>query len=569
MLTLLATLASAATCLAQSPIAGDWQGVLDTGMSKLHLVLHISNAVDGSISATMESVDQSSKVIPVTAISFKDSKLSFRVESIHATYQGRVNRDATDIDGEWSQRQQLPLAFKRAKSVIKAERRPAPPSDIDGTWMGALDTGAIKLRIVFHVINTGDGLTATMDSPDQNMKGFPASVTRQDSGLKIAAGGIGATFDGTISKDLNTIEGTWSQGGGSLPLVLQRVKDQSGLERRRPQNPVEPYPYRVEEVTYKSAQDVTLAATLTIPQDGGPFSAVLLIPGSGPQDRDETVMGHKPFLVLADYLTRQGIAVLRADDRGVGKSTGSFATATTADFATDAEAGLKYLKTRSEFDPHKIGLIGHSEGGIVAPMVAVRDPNDVAFIVLMAGPGVRGDEILTEQVLLIGEATGKSREQAAKDAAEEREILGLVEGSKNDATLDKALRKKLAGEESPQAVTMEIKQVTTPWFRYFISYDPAGALRNVKCPLLALNGEKDLQVSPEHNLPAIRKALEGAGNTNFEIDELPGLNHLFQTAKTGAPSDYAAIEETISPVALQKIASWIQTQCAAPSLVHK
>jgi len=251
--------------------------------------------------------------------------------------------------------------------------------------------------------------------------------------------------------------------------------------------------------------------------------------------------------------------VLRADDRGVGKSTGKFAGATTADFATDAEAGVAYLKTRAEVDVHKIGLIGHSEGGIVAPMVAARNP-DVAFIVMLAGSGVRGDEILIEQGTLIAQVAGASKEKVEKETATERQILTLVENEKDQATLDKELREKLAGDVPEAQLGMEIKEVTSPWFRYFISYDPATALRKVRCPVLALAGEKDLQVPPKQNLPAIRKALEEAGNKHFEIDELPGLNHLFQTAQTGAPSEYAEIEETMSPVALEKIASWILLQ---------
>ena len=268
------------------------------------------------------------------------------------------------------------------------------------------------------------------------------------------------------------------------------------------------------------------------------------------------MLGHKPFLVLADYLTRKGITVLRVDDRGVGKSTGNrWPDATTADFATDAEAGVAYLKTRSEVDPHKIGLIGHSEGGLIAPMVAASDP-DVAFIVMMAGLGVPGDEVLLEQGVLISEAAGASPAAAEKAAAARRELFMLIKQEKDNALLEKELREKLAGQPEAQ-INVEIKAFTSPWFRYLIAYDPAPALRNVKCPVLAINGEKDLQVAPNQNLPAIRKALTEGGNQHVEIDELPSLNHLFQTAKTGAPTEYGEIEETMSPVAMEKIASWI------------
>jgi hypothetical protein len=314
-------------------VAGDWQGTLNAGGTDLRLVLHVTKAADGSLKATLDSVDQGANGIPVSSISLKNSKLSLGVDAVHGTYEGTVAADGKTISGTWSQGQALPLDFKRTTAPIKTEQhKPAKPSDIDGTWMGTLDTGALKLRVVFHIVNTEDGLTATMDSPDQGMKGMETSlVTRDGSSLKIEAKKINGTFEGKIDTNLSTIDGNWSQGGGTLPLVLKKVKDQAELEIKRPQNPVKPYPYREEEVSYvnkvsysNKVQNVTLAATLTIPQGKGPFPGVVLITGSGPQDRDESLLGHKPFLVLSDYLTRHGIAVLRADDRGTAKSTGDF-----------------------------------------------------------------------------------------------------------------------------------------------------------------------------------------------------------------------------------------------------
>jgi len=540
-------------------IEGDWMGTLRVQGTELRLALHVSKSGNGSLKATLDSIDQGANGIPVSSISLKDSKLTFSVDSIGGSYEGKVRGDGTVAEGTWTQGgRELTLEFKRIASPIKTEHKPAKPSDIDGAWLGTIDTGAVKLRIVFHITNTEDGLTATMDSPDQGAKGIPVTaVTRAGASLKLEMKQIGGGFEGKIAPDLSTIDGTWTQGGGSAPLVLKRGKDTAEMEKRRPQNPLKPYPYREEEVGYDNpAAGIKLAATLTIPQGRGPFPGVVLIVGSGPHDRDESLMGHKPFLVLSDYLTRKGIAVLRADKRGVGKSGGTYATATTADFATDAEAGVAYLKTRSEVDPHKIGLIGHSEGGVIAPMVAARDP-DVAFIVMMAGSGVPGDEILAEQTLLISEANGMAHDVAEKNAAEERELLALVKLAKDDAVLDKRLREKLAGKIPEAQLGAQIKAINSPWFRYFIAYDPATALRDVKCPVLAINGEKDLQVPPQQNLPAIRKALEDGGNKNFEVDELPGLNHLFQTSKSGSPSEYADIEETMSPVATEKMATWI------------
>jgi pimeloyl-ACP methyl ester carboxylesterase len=446
---------------------------------------------------------------------------------------------------------QAPQAAAPTANAVK-------PADIAGDWLGTLSLGAIKLRIVFHITSTPDGLKATMDSPDQNATGLPvSSVQLNGASLKLESEKLHGEFNGTVSQDLASIDGTWKQGG-SLPLVLKRTKNAAEWQRQpRPQEPARPYPYRDEDVVYKNkVAGNELAATLTIPSGKGPFPAVVLITGSGPQDRDESLMGHKPFLVLADHLTRKGIAVLRADDRGTGKSTGDFATATTADFATDTEAGIAFLKTRPEIDQRRIGLIGHSEGGIIAPMIAARN-HDVAFIVMMAGSGVPGDEIITAQSELIAEAMGQSHEAAQKVAATQRSILAIVKQNQDDAAREKQLRERLALDMTEPQLGASIKQLSSPWMRYFVTYDPATALSKVKCPVLALNGEKDLQVPPKQNLPVIRKALEAAGNKNFETDELPGLNHLFQTAKTGSPGEYAQIDETIAPSALEKISGWI------------
>jgi len=542
-------------------LSGDWQGTLRASGAELRLVLHITKSADGSLKATLDSVDQGTNGIPVSSVTLKDSTLSLEIEAVHGTYEGKVSADGKTISGTWSQGASLPLDFTRGASVLKTEHKPAKPSDIDGAWMGSLNLGAVRLRVVFHLVNTEDGLIATLDSPDQGQNGLPTtSVTRDGANLKIEAKAIGGVFEGKIAADLQSIDGTFTQLGATHPLILKRVKDQTDLELKRPQNPVKPYPYREEEVSYDNTQqNVKLAATLTIPEGKGEFPAVVLITGSGPQDRDETLLGHKPFLILADYLTRHGIVVLRADDRGTAKSTGDFKTATTADFATDTEAGIAYLKTRPEVNPHKIGLIGHSEGGVIAPMIAARN-KDVAFIVMMAGTGVPGDQVLVAQGEAIEIASGTSSEEAAKNATREKEILALVESEKDKAVLEKELKEKLAGQIPEAQIGLQIQQVTSPWFRYFLTYDPATALRKVTCPVLAINGSLDKQVLPNQNLPAIRKALEQAGNKHFEVDELPGLNHLFQTAKTGAPSEYAEIEETMSPVVLEKISTWIRKQ---------
>ena len=366
----------------------------------------------------------------------------------------------------------------------------------------------------------------------------------------------------------------------SSPDATFVVAGQTTAGKSRPQEPRPPYPYGEEEVVYENKKDgVQLAGTLTLPRSRGPFPAVLLITGSGPQDRNEAILGHKPFLVLADHLTRLGIAVLRVDDRGVGKSTGKFHEATSEDFAVDAVAGIDYLKTRKEIDSRRIGLIGHSEGGLIASMIAARS-TDVAFLVMMAGPGLTGEEILYRQGALISKAEGVSDDLIAQNLAAQKRMFKIVKEEKDNLAAETRIRELAASireqvtkdgaemrEERKKAihniatgVESQAKMMVSPWFRFFLAYDPLPALMKVRCPVLAINGEKDLQVPARDNLEAIRQALQTGGNKNYEVLTLPMLNHLFQTCRTGALSEYAQIEETMSPVALETISKWILKQ---------
>ena len=448
---------------------------------------------------------------------------------------------------------------------------------IAGDWSGVLDVGAAKLTLVLHVTaEAAGGLKATLDSPDQGASGIPVdAVTFQDGTLKFEMKRLMATFEGVLNKEGTEISGKFTQGGASFPLALKRgVKPREAPQR--PQEPKPPYPYREEEVSYANpnAPGVTLAGTLTLPDGAGPFPAVLLITGSGPQDRNESLLGHKPFLVLADHLTRQGIAVLRVDDRGIGKSTGKFGLATSQDFASDALAGVEFLKAHKQINPHQIGLIGHSEGGLIAPLVATKS-KDVAFIVLMAGPGVTGEEILYEQGTLLGRAAGAPEQSVTHNRKLQAEMFAIVKAEKDPAVAEQKLKELLTkrvaelpeaqrkqAEASPAAMDAQIRQVNSPWFRYFLTYDPRPALSAVRVPVLALNGELDLQVPPKQNLPEIEKALKAAGNRDYRILELPKLNHLFQTAQTGGFAEYEKIEETISPSALNAMSEWILARTA-------
>jgi pimeloyl-ACP methyl ester carboxylesterase len=340
--------------------------------------------------------------------------------------------------------------------------------------------------------------------------------------------------------------------------------------RKRPQEPTKPYPYAEDAVTYENKKaGVRLAATLTVPRGPGPFPAALLITGSGLQDRDESVFGHKPFLVLADYLTRRGVAVLRADDRGAGQSTGDFATATSADLAEDAAAGVEFLRRREEVDPRRIGLIGHSEGGLIAPMLAARS-DGIAFIVLLAGQGLPGDEVLVSQGELLLKAAGATAERLQRQRDLQARLFALVKSEPDKDALARKARAILdeevgkLSEEKPKdaaglkaAIPGQMQMLTSPWLRYFLTYDPRPALRRVRCPVLALGGTRDLQVDAGTNLPAIEKALRDGGNADVTVKELPGLNHLFQTCATGSLAEYARIEETIAPAVLDLMAAWV------------
>jgi len=442
--------------------------------------------------------------------------------------------------------------------------------NITGQWNGILKVQGTQLRVVFNINKTDAGLSSTMDSPDQGAKGIPVTSTSfENSILKLTVSNLGVEYQGTLGND-NVIVGNFKQAGMSFPLSLS--KGTSETEKLvRPQEPKKPYPYYDEDVTFENVKaGIKLAGTLTLPSKSGNFPAVVLITGSGAQNRNEEIMGHKPFLVLADFLTRNGIAVLRFDDRGTAGSTGDFKTAISTDFASDVEAGVAYLKTRNEIDKKKIGLIGHSEGGIIAPMVA-GNSKDIAFIVLLAGSGIPGDRLLLLQEDLIFRASGMSDNKLQIVKRINSLVFELVKKSTSVDQLTADLTNLLKQEvknypDKPEKVSdddfvkAQVNEVVNPWMLSFIKYDPATALIKVKCPVLSINGEKDLQVPPKENLEAIKSALSKGGNIKVTAIELPGLNHLFQECKTGLPTEYSTIEQTFSPIALKEILKWIKLQ---------
>lgn len=443
--------------------------------------------------------------------------------------------------------------------------------DISGQWSGILKVPGGQLGLVLHITMANGGYSATLDSPNQGVKGIPVnSVEFNNSVLKLTMTSLNAEYTGTLGAD-NIFKGIFKQNGQSYPLDLGRG-DLEKTKLSRPQEPVKPYPYYSEDVKFDNEKDkITLAGTLTLPAKEGNFPAVILISGSGPQDRNEELLGHKPFLVLSHHLTRNGIAVLRYDDRGTAQSTGNFSNSTTKDFATDVESAVAYLKTRKEINQKKIGLIGHSEGGMIAPMVAAGS-DEIAFIVLLAGPGIPGDELLIKQAHLIFKANGVSESvlneidmlnkkgyailKEKSDFAEiKKELLPIIE----EANKLLPVNQQPPADKKNEYLQQSVNQIATPWFQFLIRYNPAETLEKVKCPVLALNGANDLQVPPKEDLEGIKKAFEKGGNKNFTVKELPKLNHLFQESETGSPNEYAKIEQTFAPTALTEISNWIKT----------
>lgn len=442
--------------------------------------------------------------------------------------------------------------------------------DVIGSWHGLLKVSGIELRISFNISQNNGVYSSTMDSPDQGAFGIAMTSTEiNDNGVKITYAAASIVYNGTV-KSNELITGTFTQGGMDIPLDLSRTLPEKEVVKRT-QEPVKPYPYYSEEVKVDNKLDsVILAGTLTLPSREGKYPVVILISGSGPQNRDEELLNHKPFLVLSDYLTRNGIGVFRYDDRGTASSTGNYNSATTEDFARDVNAIVEYLMTRKEIDHAHIGLIGHSEGGIIAPMVASKS-KDVSFIVMMAGTGIPGNELLLLQQEAILKVSGEKEAQIKEMTTFNKEIFNIILNESNDDSITSQLTAyiKKVSKSNPEwmssnkldeesLIQMTVKSIDTPWMKYFIRHNPALVLQKVKCPVLAINGSKDLQVPPKENLAAIKKALDLAGNSKVTIKELPGLNHLFQECTTGNPSEYSQIDQTISPVALEEICGWIK-----------
>ena len=454
------------------------------------------------------------------------------------------------------------LAITFITSIINAYSQ-----DLSGDWSGIAKRGEKEITFVFNIKHEDSKYLTTMSVPTFRVSGIKPSTTTFTNGkLEIDGSNVGMNYVGVFNKEKQQFEGTYKEGGVELVLNLKRGAVKIA-DSKRPQEPVKPYPYYEEDVVFQNTEaKIELAGTLTLPTKNGKFPVAILISGSGPQDRDESFMGHKPFLVLSDHLTKQGIGVLRFDDRGNGESTGDFGNATTEDFSKDVLSAITYLKTRNDVDVKRIGLIGHSEGGIIAPLVA-NNSKDVAFMVLLASTGISGAELSVMQSKTLRQFPVKDEVGYEKNT---RKAIAIVTSNKSDLEIEKELtthyntfiRPILTSLNVPEEkinlfIESQLKTSLQPWSRYFLQYNPADEIEKLQIPVLSLNGSKDSQVNAKINQEGIRNALIKGGNKDYKIVELENLNHFFQECETGKMDEYRKIEQTFSPTALKEISNWV------------
>ncbi len=577
MLSLLGVvLGVAAPAQAQSIEPGEWEGSMtlpNRAMIPFSVVISVND--DGSQTATITIPEQGVFEQALDEVTFDDNSISFAWNDIGAAFEGRLGANRKAIVGTVQQRG-LTYPFK----LTRPEPRPAFDDFIpreEQRWRGVAKLPGLDLKfmVTFTPVPADTGWTGVVDIPIQNIEALPLRDVRFDDEvhftiqLDAASAPPPAVFR-LRRTGAETASGTFTQAGSQFLVELSQITDPNErVELDRPQTPQPPFPYAAREVKYQSDVDgVTIAGTLTIPEGDGPHPAVLMITGSGAQDRDETLMGHKPFFVIADHLTRRGIAVLRVDDRGVGESGGDIMETTAETNVRDIITGVDFLAEQPEIDSSRIGLIGHSEGGWLAPIAASRD-DDIAFMALLAAPGVSGRELMLMQRDLVRKTVGVPPTQRQKESEAHAALMDAVVQGLSEEEIAEALRKLArlervgapdVEEYADQIVEQQLAMMQSVWFRDVIDLDSRAALRQVRIPVLAITGEIDLQVPPEENMREIRGALDAAGNTQVELVTMPGLNHLLQTANRGLPSEYLAISETISPDVLDLLTTWLQEQ---------
>lgn len=550
--------AQSAIQAAEAETVGRWEGALRIGPNTLPLVVRVEAGPAG-MTAALDSPAHGTRGIPVTDLKVTTGTVRFAVPSLGGRYEGAVSTGGELWTGVWSQGgSSLPLVLARSAETGAAvpDQRPDPASQavagLAGIWEGQISVSGQRIRIVFRVDADGN---AVMDSPDQGARNIAVDRPVEAGGVvRFVVPVLQGRFEGSRSEDGGTLTGMLHQGGVRMPLVLTRTATTAALARR-PQTPAPPFPYRSETVAFDnaSAPGVRLAGTLTLPEGPGPFPAAVLITGTGPHDRDETIEGHKPFALWADALTRRGVAVLRYDDRGVAASTGDYGAATGRDFATDVRAAGDWLAARPEIDPARVGLIGHSEGASFAWM-ALEDGLQPAWLVTLAGPAVSGGDIITEQVRRTAEAAGTPAEAVAGGVAVQRQLMAAVAANAGDAA---AVHREveavlLANGVTSEAATRTAAVMSSAWYRGLVAYDPGEAIQSMSAPLLAVYGDRDLQVPADQNAPVVSSLKPDA-----EVVVLPGLNHLFQPTATGLIAEYGEIETTLDAAVIRTVVDWV------------
>lgn len=551
---------TASNTQAQDSGSETWFGKMTAGGRQFRFAVKLQES-EKRWTGKLISLDEGNAEFVLSDVTNDGSQLGFSLKQTQATYEGKVSEG--NSDGKWKQRgSDIDLDFERVVEIP----RPA----IKSLWTGTINVIVQKLDIQIRELESGE---IFLDSISQKVGGFIANRSESEGKITLEVPALKASFEGELSDDGTQMIGTWKQGFLSPSLTLTKEKKPDEVLAKsnspnRPQMPKAPFPYTSTKVTFKNEADgVTLAGTLTVPNETlGSAPAVILVSGSGAQDRDESLAGHKPFWVIADHFSRNGIAVLRFDDRGVGESTGNFATATSVDFARDVQAGVNFLKAHPKVAEDQVGICGHSEGGLIAPMVAADD-KEIAFIILMAGLGVNGEKIVTSQGALILKASGMDDETIEREGKVQQALIDLAKVKPPLSNEDfrkqaKELLEDFTGGAKPEQVDAlvagAVSQLRTPWFEYFMAYEPSTNLEKVTCPVLAINGEKDLQVEPNLNLAAIKAALEKAPTEEFKLIEIPNLNHLFQNCQTGLLQEYSEIEETFDANTLTLMSEWIQ-----------
>jgi pimeloyl-ACP methyl ester carboxylesterase len=555
-----------ARCEAQShTIEGSWIGRLNTTTGRAVALEFTVRAIkDGRFTGSWSSPDQLPYPGEISNIEFNRDTFSFDLSVLHASYFGVMSRNGFTIDGAYTQGVSIPVTLHRARTFLAL---------LSNSTVSSFLTSE---RIALKLAEDSGKLVGTLEEIDHGESEYSIDLaTNEGDSLKFEVPELDRVFSGAYSNHQSGIKGVWKSPEANTEIAFQQIPVAPKLIRA--QEPKPPYPYTEDTVSYENPHaHIRLAGTLTRPKGKGPFPAVFLITGSGPQDRDEELMGHRPFKVIADYLTRHGIAVLRTDDRGTGKSGGNFGSADTRDFASDARAAIQYLKSRPEINAKKIGLIGHSEGGMIAPMVAAHDtqfysdPSDVNFILLLAGPGIPITQLMREQRRMLSEDTPSLLQTNLDRASTFDSIIAadeLYPTGKLPHIVDSLWKVAYFSEggdsaELHSAPVMQKKMTQmgtflSPWYRYFIAYDPTQVFKNVHCPVLAFNGALDHQVICQPDLDGIASALKAGGNKDVTVHSMPGLNHLFQHAKTGLVNEYAEIPETFSPEVLEIMTQWI------------